>query len=274
MEKMDTITKENASGDNIQNWIHELEKIMGRLRRRDGCPWDREQTHRSLKKYLVEETYELIDAIESEDDAQMIDELGDILLQVIFHCQIAKEDGRFRLQEVARQCCKKMIRRHPHVFGHTLAEDSAAVLKQWETIKKTESSNLNRTSALDGIPKYLPALTKAEKIQMKASKVGFDWASADDVVSKIEEELDETKRSLQQDDKNHVREELGDLLFAVVNLCRFVGESPEDTLLQAIDKFSKRFRFIEAELAREGEKPDACTMSVLERLWQESKTQI
>ena len=268
---MDINIKERTISENAENCIHELVNIMAKLRGRDGCPWDKEQTHESLKKNLIEETYELIDAIESEDDAQIIDELGDVLLQVVFHCQIADEEGRFCLEEVARGCCRKMIRRHPHVFGNTLAENSAAVLKQWEKIKKTESSNSSRQSVLDGVPKHLPALLKAEKIQKKAANVGFDWNSSKAIFEKIEEEIIETKESLQHHDKNHIREELGDLLFAVINLCRFQGESAEEALLQAIDKFSNRFKFIEAELARKGVKPEKCSISVLERLWQKSK---
>ena len=256
----------------LVNWVHKLEDIMVKLRGPSGCPWDKEQTHESLKKYVVEETYELIDAIESGEDAQIIDELGDLLLQVVFHCQIGKEDNRFNLQDVAKRSCDKMIRRHPHVFGDKTVKNSKAVLKQWEKIKRTEPTTLKRNSILEGIPRSLPALAQAEKVQVKASKVGFDWSCTNDVLKKVEEELSEFKTSVEKGDKNNIREELGDLLFSVVNLCRFHGESSaEEILMESIIKFRKRFKFMEIEIAQEGKGIHECSIGKLEGLWQKSK---
>ena len=247
---------------------------MIKLRGENGCPWDREQTHKSLIKYLVEETYELVDAIESDDDEQLLSELGDLLLQVIFHCQIAREDRRFNLQDVARYCCRKMIRRHPHVFGNKVASNSAEVLKQWEDIKREEPENTLRKSVLDGIPKSLPPLAKAEKVQVKVSKIGFDWTSSGDVLDKIQEEFEEVRGGLDNRDDRSIREELGDLMFAVVNLCRYLDNSPDELLREATEKFSRRFRFMEARIVQEGMSIEECSMDLLDRLWQEAKAEV
>ena len=258
----------------MKNWIRELESIMIKLRSQDGCPWDREQTHKSLKKYLVEEAYELFDAIEKGDDVGIIDELGDLLLQIIFHCQIGREESRFDLQDVAKHCCIKMIRRHPHVFGNKVALNSTEVLKQWDQIKKLEQRNITQKSILDGIPRSFPPLTKAKVVQTKASKVGFDWNSSIEVLNKVQEELEELKVGVQENNRDSIREELGDLIFAVVNLCRFQEESAEDLLFEATEKFSRRFRFIEAHLIQQGKKIDECSFECLETLWQKAKTQV
>lgn len=241
---------------------------MTRLRK--GCPWDREQTHETLKKYLIEEAYELVDAIDEKDDHQMVEELGDVLLQVVFHAEIAQEKKCFDLQDIARICCEKLIRRHPHVFGNKKIKDAAGVKKQWEEIKTLEKLG-RRKSLLDGVPRHLPALSQAEKIQKKAARVGFDWSKVDEVVEKVEEELREVKESLKQGDKKAIREEIGDLLFAVVNLSRFQGESPEELLRGTVKKFYQRFQFIEQEVEKKGKKVEECTLEELERLWERAK---
>ncbi|MBI1882701.1 MAG: nucleoside triphosphate pyrophosphohydrolase [Chlamydiae bacterium] len=254
-----------------KNWVLELEEIMSRLRAKGGCPWDREQTHETLKKYLIEEAYELMDAIDDQDTHAMADELGDVLLQVVFHSQMAKEKKKFDLQKVARLCCEKLIRRHPHVFGDVKIKDSSGVKKQWEEIKKKEKSGLLRSSLLDGIPRYLPALSQAEKIQKKAAKVGFDWREVDAVVAKVEEEFQEVKEELKRGNKKAIREEIGDLLFSVVNLCRFHEESPEEVLRDTVKKFYKRFGFIEQEAKKTGKKVEECSLEQLEKWWGKAK---
>jgi tetrapyrrole methylase family protein/MazG family protein len=257
--------------DKNKNWVLELEKVMSRLRAPGGCPWDREQTHESLKRYLIEEAYELIDAVDDADDEHMVEELGDVLLQILFHSQIAKEEKRFDLQKVARVCCEKLIRRHPHVFADQKIKDSKAVIKQWEDIKKNEKAGQERKSILDGIPRHLPALSQAEKIQKKASKVGFDWPEVDGVVAKIDEEFIEVKEALKKGNRKAIRGEIGDLLFAVVNLCRFQDESPEDVLRNTIKKFYRRFQFIERALKKAGKPMDKTSLEELDKLWNQAK---
>ena len=248
---------------------------MARLRDKEsGCPWDVEQSHKTLKKYLVEEAYELIDALDDGDDEKIIEELGDVLLQVIFHCQIATEEERFDLERVARRCCEKLIHRHPHVFGDGKLDNADAVLKQWEKIKRKEPGNHDRHSALDGVPKLLPALLQAEQLQKKAARVGFDWPSLDGVYSKIEEELDELKLSLKNGDSENFREELGDVLFSVVNLARFKGDSAEDLLRSTIQKFYKRFRYMEHRVNESGKEMEDVSLLELETIWQTSKTNV
>ena len=254
-----------------KNWVLELEKIMSRLRAPGGCPWDREQTHESLKRYLIEEAYELIDAVDDADDEHMMEELGDVLLQILFHSQIAKEEKRFDLQKVARVCCEKLIRRHPHVFADQKIKDSKAVIRQWEEIKKGEKAGQKRESVLDGIPRHLPALSQAEKIQKKASKAGFDWPEIDGVVAKIEEEFREVKEALKKGNPKAIRGEIGDLLFAVVNLCRFQDESPEEVLRNTIKKFYRRFQFIELALKKAGKPMDKTSLEELDKLWNQAK---
>ncbi len=256
----------------LKNWVYELEKIMEQLRdKKNGCPWDIEQDHKSLKHYLIEEAYELIDAIDDEDDENMIEELGDVLLQVIFHCQLAKESNRFDLQTAARRCCEKLIHRHPHVFGKKKLNDADAVLKQWEKLKKKEPGNSKRRSILDGVPKTIPALMTAELLQKKAAKVGFDWPSVEAVIAKIEEELEELKASIKHDDKKNFNEELGDLLFSVVNLARYKGESSDELLRNNIQKFYKRFHHIEYVVKKANKELEDCTLNELEKIWQDAK---
>ncbi len=257
--------------DEKKDWLAELVEIMARLRAPDGCPWDQEQDHQTLKQYLIEEAYELVDAIDDGDDEQLRDELGDVLLQVVFHAQIAQEEGRFDLQQVARGICTKLIRRHPHVFGEAAVDDSDAVLRQWEEIKREESTSRTRTSALDGVPRHLPALSQAEKIQRKAAKLGFDWPAVEGVIDKIEEELEELKQALREGEPSAVHEEIGDLLFSIANLTRYRKESAEEILRHTVRKFYRRFRHIEESVEASGRPFEAYNLAELDALWNEAK---
>jgi MazG family protein len=246
--------------------IDRLKQIVQRLRSPDGCPWDREQTHESLKPHVIEECYELIDAIDEKDDPGMQEELGDLLLQVVLHAQMASEEGRFDFDSIAEVISEKLIRRHPHVFGDTKLATSDAVLKQWDAIKRREKTD--RASALDGVPRGLPALAKAQKIQSKAARVGFDWADAQGALLKVNEEIKE----LQQADTSEKRaEELGDLLFSVVNFARKSKLDAEDLLQAATRKFSERFRKMEALAKSRGLDFSSLTLSEMDELWDEVK---
>src|SRR5476649_787086 len=205
--------------DATQPPIQQLRAIVARLRAPDGCPWDREQTHASLRAGLIEEAYEVVEAINQSDDANLCEELGDLLLQPVFHAQIAAEEGRFNLDDVARSIVEKLLRRHPHVFGEDRCADSAEVLRKWDDIKRAEKGE-RATSALDGISGGLPALMRAEKVQKKAARVGFDWSEVAPVVAKIREELAEVEAEVSAGAAPKIEEEIGDLLFSVVNLAR------------------------------------------------------
>jgi len=259
-----------------KDWLAEVVRITARLRAEGGCAWDREQTHQSLKRYLVEETSELLDAIDDQDDASLRDELGDVLLQVAFHAQIAADQGRFDIQDVARTLCEKLIRRHPHVFGQAQAGTPGQVITQWEQIKDQERKDKGKGhdqghGALHGVPRHLPALHRAHKIQDKAAKVGFDWPDSKGVLDKIEEELSEVRQAMASGDKAAAREEIGDLLFAVAKLSRFLGHPPEEALHQTIRKFERRFLCMERWLADQGKTVESCTLAELEVLWKRAK---
>ncbi|MCA9436641.1 MAG: nucleoside triphosphate pyrophosphohydrolase, partial [Candidatus Omnitrophica bacterium] len=219
-------------------------EIMRTLRGPGGCPWDREQTHSSLTRYLIEEAYEVADAVEEKDDEELKKELGDVLLQVVFHSEIAEGEGRFDIQGVIDSINEKMIRRHPHVFGDTTAEDSEAVLAQWHEIKQKERGE--QASILDGVPRSLPALSRAETIQKRAARVGFDWSDEREIRHKVHEELDELAEALEKGEEASVQEEFGDLLFALVNWARFNDIDSEQALDRCNQKFLNRFRFIES----------------------------
>jgi len=249
------------------SWIRLLE-IIRTLREPDGCPWDREQTHQSLKTCLLEETYEVLEAIENESDAGLCDELGDLLLQVVFHAQIASEEGRFTIEDVLASINRKMIRRHPHVFGDAQAADSQAVLTQWEIIKANEKSQ-GKDSRVMKINNNLPALLLAQKAQAKAARVGFDWADISGPWAKVEEELTELRNAASQTEKN---EELGDLLFAIVNLSRHLDIDAEDAMRQCVRKFIARFDYIEDSLQKQGRDWEKTTLEEMDMLWDEAKT--
>ncbi len=252
--------------------IDRLVNIMARLRGPDGCPWDREQTHQSLKPYLIEETYEALDAIDREDDDGLRDELGDVLLQIVFHAQLAREEARFTLEDVAAATSEKLIRRHPHVFGSTTANTPGQVVENWEAIKSREKREKGRSpSILEGIPRQLPALFRARRVQERAARSGFDWTDTDEVVDKVREEVDEFLEAWRDADNKGVEEELGDLLFSLVNLARFLKVCPEEALRKTVGKFEHRFRYIEQELGRRGKNPQNASLEEMDRLWEASK---
>ncbi|HEY8901422.1 MAG TPA: nucleoside triphosphate pyrophosphohydrolase [Chthoniobacterales bacterium] len=246
-----------------------LKEIVARLRAPDGCPWDREQTHASLRGALLEETYELVDAIDLADDSNLREELGDLLLHVVMHAQMASERGAFEFDAVATEICEKLIRRHPHVFGEDSAADSDEVLRKWEQIKRAEKAE--RTSILDGLPRALPALLRAQNAQKKAARVGFDWTEAGEVIAKIEEELAELKAAMATANSAAITEETGDLLFSVVNLARKLGQDSEMTLSAATDKFVERFKSVERQAAAAGRRVEDCSAEELNRYWDAEK---
>jgi tetrapyrrole methylase family protein / MazG family protein len=256
--------------NNEQNRFDRLMEIMRKLRAPGGCPWDAEQTHESLKRYLLEEAYEVIEAIDSGDRAHLKEELGDLLLQPVFHAAIAEEKGDFTMDQVLDTINEKLIRRHPHVFGDEVIESSEAQITNWEKIKKQEKG-VERKSALSGIPPELPALMKAQKITEKAARVGFDWEHTDQVFAKVMEELHEFEEAMLSGDQREMEAELGDLLFAIVNLGRFLSIDPEEALRKTIQRFTKRFSHVEETLHSRGMAMQSATLEEMDVLWEEAK---
>ncbi len=249
-----------------------LLSIMARLRGDGGCPWDREQTRESLKPYLIEEAYEVLDAIDSGTRAGLAEELGDLLFQVVFHSQVASEQGEFSMRDVLAQLCDKMIRRHPHVFAGAPVADARAALAQWERIKQDEGkADGTRRSALEGVPRALPALLRAQRLQAKASRVGFDWTDWQPAWAKVREEMAELDESVAAGDAGRIREELGDLLFSIVNVARLLGMDAEDALRQADEKFTRRFMEVEAEMRAEGRAVADASAQDLDESWERVK---
>jgi len=242
---------------------------MSILRGDDGCPWDREQTHESLRPYLLEETYEVLDKIDSGQWEQLPDELGDVLLQIVFHAQIGKELGTFDIDDVARKINEKLIRRHPHIFGDAEARTAEEVKHRWEEIKLNEGNK----SVLDGVPASQPALNRAFRVQEKAAGVGFEWTDIKGVWEKLGEELDELRVASESGDKQKIENEIGDLLFTVVNLARFLGVNPEDALRGTIMKFVRRFRFVESEMSKAGMTMNQKNLEVMDGFWEKAKLQ-
>ena len=247
--------------------------IMARLRDPDGgCPWDLEQSFSTIAPYTVEEAYEVADAIERGDLNDLKDELGDLLLQVVYHAQMAREAGVFAFNDVAEAICDKMIRRHPHVFGEASHRDAAEQTVAWEAIKAVERARKAKTaSVLDGVPLGLPGMTRALKLTARAARVGFDWPSTTEVLDKLREELAELEVEIAAGDQDKAREELGDLLFVCANLARKLDVEPENALRGANAKFSRRFAFIEAALAKDGRSPDQSDLAEMDGLWDEAK---
>mgnify|MGYP003393184180 FL=1 len=268
-----------------------LVEIMAALRAQNGCPWDRKQTHESLKPYLLEETYEVLETIDQGDQAKLREELGDVLLQVIFHSQIAAEVGTFTVEDVLDTLAEKLVRRHPHVFGNgdqtgTLT-NSEQVLNQWEHIKRAEREAAGGTqSALDGVPKTLPALLRAYQTQARAARVGFDWphnvAGLEHIFGKVAEEVDELKEALAQAEsgpnqpgrQTDIEAELGDILFSLVNLARFVKVNPEEALRRSTNRFIDRFHLVETQAAEKGTSLTDMTLAEMDELWDEAKRQL
>jgi len=282
-------TKKSVQGgtlpkDSAGLWFEWLVELQARLRAPKGCPWDIEQTHLSLRTYLIEEAYEVLEALESGDDGKFAEELGDLLLQVVFHSQIATEEGRFTAADVVREIHQKMVRRHPHVFGEKSARDAAEVLKNWEQIKADERRTKSRekgsgdgpedkepASLLDGIPHTLPAVMQSFQLTRRASRIGFDWDNVEGVIEKMHEELGELHNAREVQSARQVEEEVGDVLFAAVNLARFLKVDPEIALKRTNAKFSSRFREMERLAGMSGRKLADVLRGEMESLWARAK---
>ncbi len=245
--------------------------IMKTLRGENGCPWDREQTHESIQKDTLEETYELMEAIDNKDDLNMLEELGDLLFHVVFHARIAEEDNRFTIDDVLKSIIEKMIRRHPHVFDSAEVEGSDQVLEQWDEIKKIEKKHKTITDDLRSVPKAMPALMRAEKVGKKAGKVGFDFENENQLMNKLQEEVEEVSEAMKKGDLEHFTEEIGDLLFQIVNISRFLKINPENALTKATEKFINRFEGIEELAAAEGRELDGLTLLQMDEYWDRIK---
>jgi len=264
-------TQSSSPGD-----IGRLLDIMVKLRAPDGCPWDREQTPATLKPQMLEECYEVLEAIDSGSATHLTEELGDLLLHIVFQAQIAREAGEFTFADIVTGICDKLIRRHPHVFGQEKIADSAGIIALWDELKKAEKPE--RQSALDGVPRAQPALMRAEAIQKKARKVGFDWPDAAGALAKVTEELAEVKAEMPLNvgtpASTELAEEIGDLLFSIVNLSRHLKLRPEELLTAATDKFARRFLAVEAQIQARGKQMQDCPLEELDAAWNEVKTRL
>jgi MazG family protein len=263
-------------------WFEKLVAVQARLRAPKGCPWDREQTHQTLRTYLLEEAYEVLEALDTGNDEKFAEEMGDLLLQIVFHSQIASEEGRFTVSDVIREIHDKMIRRHPHVFGETRARDSKEVLRNWEQIKaeerraskgksEKEHDSTEAPSLLDGVSRALPATLEGFQLTRKASRIGFDWDDAQGVIAKMREETAEVETALSAKNRQKAEEEMGDLLFAAVNLARFLHVDPEIALKKANAKFSRRFRAMETRARESGREFKNLPREEMEALWDAAK---
>ena len=251
--------------------MDDLREIMVKLRAENGCPWDRVQTHQSIKRSLIEECYEAIEALDNNDDKMFANELGDVLLQVVFHSRIAEERGAFSLDDVICEICTKLITRHTHVFGEDNANNAAEALGAWEKNKKAEKGLKSYTDALVDVPKNFPALIRAGKVQKKAKAAGFDWNTIDGAVSKVYEELEELKAAYNNKNEDEISEEFGDLLFAIVNVGRFLRVDPELSLTDATNKFIKRFSKMEELSKSRNQELDKLTQEEMDTIWNEVK---
>ncbi|HSC44768.1 MAG TPA: nucleoside triphosphate pyrophosphohydrolase [Candidatus Acidoferrum sp.] len=276
--------KREEATQSAGEWFERLVALQARLRAPKGCPWDIEQTHLTLRTYLIEEAYEVLEALESGDDTKFAEELGDLLLQVVFHAQIAAEERRFTAADVVREVHQKMVRRHPHVFGEKTARNAGEVLKNWEQIKAEErrakspakgvgeaASEGQDASLLDGIPHTLPAVMQGFQLTRRASRIGFDWDHVEGVIEKLQEELEELRRAREGHSTKHVEEEIGDVLFAAVNLARFLKVDPEIALKRTNTKFATRFREMERRARQSGRALADVPRSEMEELWDEAK---
>jgi tetrapyrrole methylase family protein/MazG family protein len=253
--------------------FEDLVSIIRLLRSEDGCPWDREQTHESIKKNLIEETYEVIEAINKKDDDLLLEELGDLMMQVVFHSEMAAEKGKFDIHDVSDAVCKKLVLRHPHVFGDVEVNDVEDVLSNWDSIKRKTKGHKTTVSAMDSVPRELPALMRSTKIQKKAKEAGFDWQDITGVLEKLDEETAELKAAISSEDYTSIGEELGDLLFTLTNLSRFTGHDAEEALTESTDKFVKRYAVVEELALKEGINLKKADLSQLNRLWDIAKRQ-
>ncbi len=250
-----------------------LVQIMATLRSPAGCPWDRAQDSTSLKPYLLEEAYEVLEALDEGAPHKLKDELGDLLFQVIFHAQLARERGDFDAYDILAGTIAKMTRRHPHVFGSAAASTPQEALQNWEEIKRQEKTATQTTSVLDGVPRQLPSLLRAQRLQDKASRVGFDWQHVEQVWEKMSEELQELRAAMSQANRAAIEAELGDVLFVLVNLARFLDINPDEALHKTTTKFTRRFQFIERELSRQDKTPKQATLAEMDALWDQAKQQ-
>ncbi len=263
------------SAGKIGALFERLVEIISRLRGPQGCPWDREQTPQSLKKYILEEAYEVVEAIDQGDPVEVCEELGDAIFLLTFVAYLYQEAGDFEVADVLRLCAEKMIRRHPHVFGDTAVANAAEVIAQWQRIKEKEArqKEKDRSAILGNLPKTMPALQRAFRVGERASRVGFDWKEAEELFPKIEEELSELREALAKGERDQVREELGDLLFTVANLARKLGVNPEEALRDNVEKFIHRFRAMEEHFARQGQDLHQVSLEEMDRVWEEIKAQ-
>lgn len=251
--------------------VQDLVEIMRLLRAPGGCPWDAEQTHESIKKNLIEETYEVIEAINKKDADLLCEELGDLLMQVVFHAQMENEIGSFDFDKVADGVCKKLVERHPHVFGEVEISGVDDVLTNWDSIKRKTKGQKNTTESMLSVPRELPALMRATKLQKKAADVGFDWSDVSGALDKLEEEIKELRQAIANNDKANMSEELGDVLFSAVNVSRFIKTDAEEALTAASDKFLSRFTVVEKLAEERGIDMRSENLEVLDGLWDEAK---
>ena len=267
---------------NTDDAMQQLLDIMAQLRNPDGgCPWDLKQDFRSILPHTLEEAYEVADAIESDDRMQLRDELGDLLFQVVFYCQLAREEGSFEFADVAQTMSDKLIRRHPHVFGPqanglkqgATGLDADQVLERWESIKQAERDAKQQHSVLDDVPNALPAMQRSAKLQKRAANVGFDWPDLTPVLANMAEELEEVQQAFASGDKDHTLEELGDLMFACVNMARHLKQDPEQVMRAANAKFERRFRFLESQLLEAGEQLENVSLERMDAGWDAAKAQ-
>lgn len=249
--------------------FNDLVAIMKKLRDPNGCPWDREQTHQSLKTFLIEECYELLSAIDTEDMEKVKEELGDLFLQIVFHSRIAEERGAFNIEDVIDAICRKLIRRHPHVFAGKNVRNSDEVKENWERIKEEEGKR--KVSIIDDLPKGFPSLLRAYFVTELVSRVGFDWEKAEDILEKLQEEISELREAIDKKDRKRIEKETGDLLLTTVNIARFLEVNPEDALRQAVERFICRFRYIEDQLRRNRRDIKKTSPDELNLLWEEAK---
>lgn len=251
--------------------LEDLISIMKLLRSPEGCPWDAKQTHESIKMNFIEETYEVVEAINKKDNTLLLEELGDVLLQIVFHSRIEEEKGCFGFSDVVDGICKKLIERHPHVFGDISVSDSNEVLKNWDEIKRKTKQQKTFSQAMEAVPRELPSLMRSTKIQSKAAKAGFDWQDVSGALQKLTEETDELSLAIYKGKSDEIVDELGDVLFSAVNISRFVGVDAENALTMACDKFQKRFAFVESSAAEKGIDMNAASLDELDKLWDEAK---
>lgn len=266
-------TSRSFMADSAGVLFEALLSLMGRLRGAGGCPWDREQTRASLKPYLIEETYEALEALDEGKTDHIVEELGDVLFQVVFHCQIAQELDEFTMADVLQKILEKMTSRHPHVFADAQVADAPEALRQWERIKRAEGRGGGTSrSALDGVPRGLPSLLRAQRLQVKAGRVGFDWPTWREAWSKVREEMLEADEAVTAGDAARIRAEMGDLLFSLVNVARLLEIDAEDSLRRAADTFTRRFKEVEAAMKAEGRQVDEASAQDLDREWEAAKS--